>query len=51
VFISFTKSLIKKGDLFTTECGKAERCTFRKWDVGVYTESSSLRIVTGGGYL
>jgi len=27
------------------------RCIFRKWDVGVWTESSWLRIRTGGGHL
>ena len=27
------------------------RCLFRKWDVGVWTGSSWLRIGTGGGYL
>jgi hypothetical protein len=27
------------------------RCVFRKWNVGVWTVSSWLRIGTGGGYL
>jgi hypothetical protein len=27
------------------------RCIFRKWDVWVWTESSWLRIGTGGGHL
>jgi hypothetical protein len=27
------------------------RCIFRKWDVGVWTGSSCLRIGTGGGHL
>ena len=27
------------------------RCIFRKWDVRVWTESSWLRIGTGGGHL
>jgi len=27
------------------------RCIFRKWDVGVWTGSSWLRIGTGGGHL
>ena len=27
------------------------RCIFRKWDMGVRTESSWLRIGTGGGHL
>jgi hypothetical protein len=27
------------------------RCIFRKWDVGVWTGSSRLRIGTGGGHL
>jgi len=27
------------------------RCIFRKWDVGVWTRSSWLRIGTGGGHL
>ena len=26
-------------------------CIFRKWDVGVWTASSWLRVVTGGGHL
>ena len=27
------------------------RCIFKKWNVGVWTGSSWLRIRTGGGYL
>jgi len=27
------------------------RCIFRKWNVGVWTRSSWLRIETGGGHL
>jgi hypothetical protein len=27
------------------------RCIFRKWDVGVWTGMSRLRIETGGGHL
>ena len=30
---------------------KILRCIFRKWDVGVWTGSSWLRIGTGGGHL
>jgi hypothetical protein len=31
--------------------GRPRRSIFRKWDVGAWTESSWLRIGTGGGLL